>query len=90
MSLSKKKYLTIMYPNNSQKKRIFENTSCRKEIKNTEESVTNYIIGTDTEEDNLVTLGFEKRDTSYNLNMMLFSLDDGIEYGSFLVQITKA
>lgn len=37
MSLSKKKYLTIMYPNNSQKKRIFENTSCRKEIKNTEE-----------------------------------------------------
>lgn len=35
MSLSKKKYLTIMYPNNSQKKGDLKIPLCRNEIKNT-------------------------------------------------------
>ena len=57
-------------------------------IKFTEAGEPRYIVGQSFDSD-VITLSFEKRDLSYSLNMSLFSLDAEIEYGSFLVQITK-
>ena len=53
------------------------------------DNITYTIDNFENPDNDYVVLSFDKSETSYSINMSMFSVSDQIEFGSFLVQLVK-